>query len=83
MSASARCNDVISIAPIFVRLSRILHSNGTATAVLAVPVPAPLKSDPFTRFYSSPHNAAGVYRIEMALKLPVLVVSVASVHWFP
>ena len=67
MSASARCNDVISIAPIFVRLSRILHSNGTATAVLAVPVPPPLKSDPFTRFYSSPHNAAGVYRIEMAL----------------
>ena len=42
MSASARRNDVISIAPILVRLSRILHGNGTATAVLAVPVPPPL-----------------------------------------
>ena len=42
VSASARRNDVISIAPILVRLSRILHNNGTATAVLAVPVPPPL-----------------------------------------
>ena len=38
----ARHNDVISIAPILVRLSRILHNIGTATAVLAVPVPPPL-----------------------------------------
>ena len=38
----ARYNDVISIAPILVRLSRILHNIGTATAVLAVPVPPPL-----------------------------------------
>ena len=45
MSASARRNDVISIAPILVRLSRILHNNGTATAVLAVPVPPPLRQD--------------------------------------
>ena len=30
MSASARRNDVISIVPILVRLSRILHNNGTA-----------------------------------------------------
>ena len=43
MCASARRNDVISIAPISVRLSRILHNNGTATAVLAVPVPPPLR----------------------------------------
>ena len=42
VSASARHNDVISIAPILVRLSCILHNNGTATAVLAVPVPPPL-----------------------------------------
>ena len=42
VSASARRKDVISIAPILVRLSRILHNNGTATAVLAVPVPPPL-----------------------------------------
>ena len=40
VSASARRNDVISIAPILVRLSRILHNNGMATA--AVPVPPPL-----------------------------------------
>ena len=39
-------NDVISIAPILVRLSRILHNNGTATAVLAVPVPPPLDTVP-------------------------------------
>ena len=45
MGASARRNDVISIAPILVRLSRILHNNGTATAVLAVPVPPPLSSE--------------------------------------
>ena len=32
VSASARRNDVISIAPILVRRSRILHNNGTATA---------------------------------------------------
>ena len=42
VSVSARRNDVISIVPILVRLSRILHNNGTATAVLAVPVPPPL-----------------------------------------
>ena len=42
VSASARRNDVISIAPILVRLSRILHNNGTATAVLAVQVLPPL-----------------------------------------
>ena len=30
----------------------------------------------FRGFYSSPHNAASVFRVEMALKLPVLVVSV-------
>ena len=42
MSASARRNEVISIAPILVRLNRILHNNGTATAVLAIPVPPPL-----------------------------------------
>ena len=44
MRASARSNDVINIAPILVQLSRILHNNGTATAVLAVPVPPPLRS---------------------------------------
>ena len=37
MGASARRNDVTSIASILVRRSRILHNNGTATAVLAVP----------------------------------------------
>ena len=42
MSVSARRNDVVSIAPILVLLSRILHNNGTATAVLAIPVPPPL-----------------------------------------
>ena len=42
MSVSARRNDVVSIAPILVWLSRILHNNGTATAVLAIPVPPPL-----------------------------------------
>ena len=33
---------LVIIASILVRLSRILHDNGTATAVLAVPVPPPL-----------------------------------------
>ena len=42
VSASARRNNVISIAPILVRLSRILNNIGTATAVLAVPLPPPL-----------------------------------------
>ena len=43
VSASARRNDVISIAPLLVQLSRILHNNGAATAVLAVQVPPPLQ----------------------------------------
>ena len=47
MRVSARRNDLISIAPILVRLSRILHNNGTATAVLAVPVLPPLPTTTF------------------------------------
>ena len=70
MSASARRNDIISIAPLLVRLSRILHNIGTATAVLALPVPPPLYA---VRVYSSALNSSAMDLSAIGVGIAVLV----------
>ena len=87
MSASARRNDVISIAPILVQLSRILHNNGTATAVLAVPVPPPLQTIDEVHKNKSGEGLAGLPDPELYIivngkpsKNKILWQSVVNVH---